>query len=63
MIIVTILRAGRFGVRIPAGARSQVFFKMSRPAMGDIQRPIRWVPEFVTWGTVVSACFYPLISI
>jgi len=63
MSIVTILRAGRFGVRVPAEASPLVFFKMSRPAMRDIQRPIRWVPKFVTRGTVVLACFCPLISI
>jgi hypothetical protein len=40
--IVTKLRAGRSGVRTPAGERDFSF----RTAVGTIKRSIRWVPGF-----------------
>jgi hypothetical protein len=47
--IVTRLQAGRFGVRIPAGAM-YFFSKISRPALGPTLSPIQWVPEAVFPG-------------
>jgi hypothetical protein len=42
--VVITLRAGRFGVRIPAGSRDSLFFEMFRPVTA--QSSSQWVPWF-----------------
>jgi hypothetical protein len=42
------LRAGRSGVRIPAGAGNFLFTTMSTSALGPSQPPIQWVPRVIS---------------
>jgi hypothetical protein len=44
--IATRLRAGRYGVRMPAGAEICLFFGTSRPGLGPTQPPIKCVSGF-----------------
>jgi hypothetical protein len=44
--IVTRLRAGRSGARIPEGERGVLFSKTPRPALGPTQPPVQRVPSF-----------------
>ena len=44
--VVLGLRNWRYGIRIPAGTGTFSFFKTSRPALGSIQPPIKWVQGF-----------------
>jgi hypothetical protein len=44
--IVSRLRAGRFGVQIPAGANIFLVSKTFTGSLWPIQPPIQWVPEF-----------------
>jgi hypothetical protein len=46
--IVTELRVGRSGDRIPVGGE---IFRLSRPALGSTQPPIQWVSG-LSWGKV-----------
>jgi hypothetical protein len=47
--IVTTQPVEGAGIRIPAQA-SVTSLTRSRPALGSIQLPIRWVPRFLPWG-------------
>jgi len=49
----TRLRAGRSGVRIPAGARNISFSKSTRPTVWPTQVPIRWVG--CAWNVMTRA--------
>ena len=56
------LRAGRLGVRIPAGA-SFPFSTTPRPALGPRKSPIQWVLRFFPGGIAPGALSWPLTSI
>jgi hypothetical protein len=51
------------GVRVPVGARIFLFSTSSRPALGSIQLPIKWVPGgSLPGGKVAGAWNWSLIS-
>ena len=50
VLMVTSLRAGRFGVRIPVGEIEFLFCKTFRAALGPTQPSVKWVTWFVPRG-------------
>ena len=44
--IVTKLRAGQSGVRLPAWGKRFFFFKKFRLSLGSTKPPVQWVPGF-----------------
>ena len=62
--VLTTLRAGRSGVRIPAGARELLpFQKTSRPAGEPTQPLVQWIPCSFPGGEAVGASDIPLRSL
>jgi hypothetical protein len=55
IIIGTRLRAGRSGIRIPAGARDVSVFQNVKPVLGLAQPLIRWLPWFFPVGKAAGA--------
>jgi hypothetical protein len=57
--IVKRLWAGRSGARIPGGAKYDLFFKTSTPALGSTQPPMQWTPGFSPGGKEAAAWSSP----
>jgi hypothetical protein len=46
----------RIVVRLPAGAKDFLYYKVSRPTPGPTQPPTAWVPETPAHSTNSSQC-------
>jgi len=55
VITVTILRSGRAGFRIPAGARDYSLFQIVQTYPVVHQPPLRWVPGLFLRGEAAGA--------